>query len=141
MARNRTVPVALALLVVALSGCDDITNPRLVTSFNWTEAEDPETVTEGISTSVALGELFILGQVVTPARCYELTGDFAEAGANLSLRVAARSNGSPNCDQRIGGFRYTATWSNLDYGTYNLTVVHDVEDGPGGEYTRTVTIR
>jgi hypothetical protein len=141
MVWKRKIPGALALLVVALSGCDSITDPQLVTSFDWTEVPDPQTVTEGISTSVAFGDLFILGQVITPARCYELQGTFAVDAGKLTVRVTARSNGSPNCDEREGGFRYTATMSNLAFRTYELTVIHEVDDGTGGQYTKTVVIR
>ena len=43
---------ALSLYLIA---CSDITSPRLVTSFDWGEVEDPGTVVEGITTSVAFG--------------------------------------------------------------------------------------
>ena len=142
---KRNVPgigaLCFLVLSVALAGCDSITNPRLVTSFNWTEAEDPESIVEGITTSVAYGELFILGQIATPTRCYELDASFARDGMELTLRVFARSSNSPNCDEREGGFRYTATMSNLDFGTYQLTVIHDVDGAAGGEYIQDVIIR
>lgn len=140
MVWRRKIPGALALIMV-LSGCDSITDPRVITTFDWTDVPDPETVTEGISTSVAFGDLFILGQLVTPARCYELDGTFTVDTGKLTIRVTARSNGSPNCDESVGGFRYTATVSNLEFRTYELTVIHDVENGTGGQYTKTVVIK
>lgn len=141
MLRKRLVPGMLALFLLASGGCGDATGPRLVTSFNWTEVEDPETIVEGISTSVAFGELFILGQIATPTRCYELDASFKRDRTKLNVRVTASSTQSPNCDVRAGGFRYTATMSNLDFQTYQLVVIHDVEDGTGGRYTQEVIIR
>jgi len=113
----------------------------LVTSFDWGEAEDPETVVEGITTTVALGELFILGQMNTPTRCFKLDAEFKRKGSEVTVRVTASSSHSPNCDQSIGGFRYTAVMSNLDFRTYDLKVIHDVPAGYGGEYSTTVVIR
>ena len=131
----------VGILLLCLSGCSGITDPQLVTSFDWTELEDSNAVTEGITTSVAYGDLFILGQLFAPAHCYELKGNFKESGNNLRLTVRARRTNSPNCDETQGGFKYTAVMSNLSFGVYNLTVTHDVEGGTGGTYTESVTIR
>jgi len=141
MSRQPLTLLGIGLLLLALTGCSGITDPRLLTDFDWGEVEDPETVVEGISTAVALGELFILGQMSTPTRCYKLQADFKRKGSELTVRVNARSNDSPNCDQSIGGFRYTAVMSNLKFQTYNLRVIHDITGAAGGEYSTTVVIR
>ena len=127
--------------LLLLAACSGVTDPQFVTSFQWTELEDPNTVTPGITTSVAFGEVFILGQLNTPAQCYELTGDFDKTSKTLSLRVRARRTNAPNCNETLAGFSYTATMSNLSFGEYALTVTHDVDGGTGGVYTETVTIR
>jgi hypothetical protein len=131
----------VTVLLLALAGCSDVTAPKLITSFEWGEMEDPETVVEGITTSVALGELFILGQIKTPARCYNLDHNFNRNGKDLILSVTATRTSTPNCDETIGGFRYTFVASNLKYDTYDLRATHTVTNAAGGVYTATVTIR
>ncbi len=140
MTRAR-IPLGAGLVLLALSGCSDLTGPRLLTTFEWGEVEEPDTIVEGISTTVALGDLFLVGQFRTPSHCYELDSDFQRDGTRLTVRVEARPTGSPNCDQSPGGFRYTASVTNLKFDTYELRVIHDVTGGSGGEYTKTVTIR
>ena len=141
MFRKLRVATGAVAVLLVLGGCSEITSPKLLTSFDWGEVEDPETVVEGIGTSVALGDLFILGQMNTPTRCYRLEADFNRSGSNLTVRVHADPNNAPNCDDRLGGFRYTAVMSNLKFGTYQLRVIHDITAGAGSEYTKTVTIR
>jgi hypothetical protein len=140
LSRASIFSASLGFVLLGLAGCSDITGPRLFTDFQWGEVEVPEDVVEGISTAVALGELFILGQFNTPTRCYALEADFNQSGKNLTLRVKAKSNNSPNCDESLGGFRYTATVRNLKYQTYTLRVIHDVAGASGVEFTETVTI-
>lgn len=141
MLKKLRAPIGLTLSILALSGCSDITGPRMVTEFNWGEVQDPETVVEGVSTTVALGDLFILGEFNTPTRCYALEAEFNRNDKNLTLRVVAKSNNSPSCDERLGGYRYTASVANLRFGTYTLKVTHVVAGAVEGEFTETVTIR
>jgi hypothetical protein len=141
MLNKLRAPFGVAVVFLVLSGCSDLTGPRLLTDFAWGEVEEPETVVVGVSTTVALGGLFILGQFNTPTRCYALEADFRRDGSKLTVRVKAESTNSPNCDESLGGFRYTATMINLKYDTYQLRVIHDITGAAGGEYTETVTIR
>lgn len=126
--------------IAALSqwGCSEITAPRLITTFEWGEVEDPETVVEGISSTVALGDFFLSGQFQTPSRCFELRPEFERSDSRLTVRIVAGPTASPNCDQNTGGFRYTASITNLEFGTYDLRVVHEAT---GGEFRESVTIR
>ena len=125
------------IVLLALGGCSSITDPQLVTSFEWGEVEDPENVVEGIEATVVFGELFIVGQLNTPARCYNLDADFQTSSNRLTVRVEANRTNAPNCDESLGGFTYIATMSNLKFATYSLSVIHDVEGGTGGsERTR-----
>ena len=141
MLKRLRVPFGLGVVFLALVGCSDLTGPRLLTTFEWGEVEEPETVVEGISTSVALGDLFVLGQFNTPSHCYELKADFQRNDAKLKVHVTAKPTGSSNCDETLGGFRYTSSMTNLKFGTYELRVIHDVTGGTQNEYTKTVTIR
>lgn len=141
MPKGLRVSVAMLAVVLAIGACSDITAPRLVTAFDWGEVDDPETVVPGITTSVALGELFILGQLNTPTRCYNLEAGFGRSKKKINIRVTAKPNNAPNCDQSLGGFRYTAVVSNLKFDTYDLTVIHDITGGEGGQFTKSITIK
>lgn len=127
-----------AFLSVALWGCSEITAPRLLTTFEWGEVPEPETLTEGISTAVALGDLFIVGEFPTATRCFEPTPDFDRDGDRVTLRVDATRTSAPNCAESPGGYRYTASITNLDHGTYTLRVIHAATDRT---FTESVTIR
>ena len=140
MLKRLRSPLGIGVVFLVLGGCSDLTSPRLLTTFDWGEVEVPEDVVPGVSTSVALGDLFILGQFNTPTRCFALDADFKKSGSNLTVRVKAEPNSSPNCDDRLGGFRYTATMINLEFDTYQLSVIHDITGAAAVEYTSTVTI-
>jgi len=141
MLKNLRVPFGVGAVLLALNGCSGLTEPRLETDFDWGEVEEPETVVEGISTAVVLGDLFILGQFNTPSHCYNLDADFQRKSSKVTLRVKAEPTGSPNCDESMGGFRYTARVINLKFNTYELRVIHDITGGDGGEFTETLIIR
>jgi len=133
--------VRMAAVSLAVSGCSSLTGPQLLTDFEWGEVENPATVQERVLTSVVLGELFVLGQMQTPTRCYNIGFDLGRNGSQLTLRVSAKPGNSTNCDQNPGAYRYTLTVHNLKFGTYNLRVFHDITGAQGGEFTETVTIR
>jgi len=133
--------VRMAAVSLAVSGCSSLTDPQLLTDFEWGEVENPATVQERILTSVVLGELYVLGQMQTPTRCYNIGFDLGRNGSQLTLRVSAKLGNSTNCDQNLGAYRYTLTVHNLKFGTYNLRVFHDITGAQGGEFTETVTVR
>lgn len=132
--------LTLVTLSLALTGCSAFTDVDLITDFQWGEVEDPSTVVEGISSTVAYGEVFILGQLNTPTQCYNLSAGFKTSNNILTLTVSAAPTGASNCSQELGGYRYTAAILNLDYGTYQLRVIHDVQGGQGGTYTETIDV-
>lgn len=134
----RSSALAAALLVVA--GCAGITNPARLEVFEWGEVEDPTQIDEGIDPAVGFGELFILGQVATPTRCYRLNATFDEDGSELTMRVRGEVS-NPNCDEADGGYRYTATIRNLEVGVYDLRVIHEVVGGDTKSFTDSVEIR
>jgi hypothetical protein len=138
--RFRTT-LGLTALLLAVPGCDSLTGPQLLTDFEWGEVEEPANVQERILTSVVLGELYVLGQMQTPTRCYSIGFDFSQSGSQLTLRISAKPGNSPNCDQSLGAYRYTLTVHNLEHNTYNLRVFHDITGAEGGQFTETVVIR
>ena len=136
-----SLAASLATLLLVVAGCSSITGPRLQTNFEWGEADNPESVVETMQTTVAFGELFIFGQMQTPTRCYKLDYNFSRSGSKMTLKVKATLSPSANCDESLGGYRYTLSIYNLKYGTYDLTVNHDIEGAQGGEFTETVTVQ
>jgi hypothetical protein len=140
MLRRARTAFAVATLLCGVAACSAATEPDVVTDFQWTEA-DPATTQEGIAATAALGELFVLGHVMTPSRCYKLDFELGRNGQRLSLRIKATASTTPNCDQTAGAYRYTLAIYNLKSGAYNLQVIHDVTGGQGGTFSESVTIR
>jgi len=138
-------PLRVILMTAAITltgaGCSSFTDPDIVTDFQYTEVEDPATIVAGIEATAAFGELFILGHVPTPTRCYKLGFDFQKGGQKLTVRVQANPSGTSNCDQSQGGYRYTLAVYNLKAATYQITAIHEVSGGQGGQFTSTVTVR
>ena len=137
--RVRATFAWVAVLLVA-AGCSSSTDPEVVTDFQWTEA-DPTTSEEGTTATAALGELFVLGHILTPTRCYKLAFDLGKSASRLDLRIKASTSSTPNCDQAAGAYRYTLAIYNLRSGTYEVRVIHDVAGGQERAFTTTVTIR
>jgi len=139
--RSRVALAAMFAALLVVSGCSSLTEPQLLTDFEWGEVEDPSTVQAGIQTAVVLGELYILGQMQTPTRCYSLTKDFQRSGSRLTLRISAKNNDTPNCNVSQGGYRYTLVVHNLKFDTYDLQVHHDIAGGQSALYADTVIVR
>lgn len=120
------------VVFLAAGACSDITAPRLLTTFEWGEVADASTIVEGISTTVALGDFFVVGEFPTPSLCFQVSPDFERRDGRLTIRIRAAQTGATNCAQTPGGFRYTASVTNLDSGTWTLRVVHEAT---GNEFT------
>lgn len=126
--------------VVLATGCSTSTEPRLVADFTWTEA-DPLLTQEGMTASAVLGELFVLGHVFTPARCFRLDHSIGQRGFRLEVVIRARATATPNCDPAPGAYRYTLGIYNLRAGTYQLQVTHDVAGKNPRVFTENVVLR
>jgi hypothetical protein len=135
----RTLISAFGLLPMLLN-CTSTTAPWLDTEFQYGEVEDPSTVQESVQSTAALGNLYILGQVPTPTRCYRLGHDLSSKGERLTLRIQAKPAGGGACEP-VGGYRYTMVVLRLHPGTYDLTVIHEITGAQGGRFTETLTIR
>lgn len=136
------MPTKLSILLAAgllLQGCSSITDPARLEDFQWGEVEDVTSIVEGIDPAVGLGDLFILGQVSTPHKCYRLDASFSRDGRTLILRVRG-DVANPDCADSEGGYRYTATIRNLERGTYDLNVIHQVEGRTRMSFTDTVEL-
>jgi hypothetical protein len=130
--------VAAALLVV-LGGCDDLTSPETLGRFTWSELEGVPV--EESSDIVTIGrDVLVIGTLTTPTACYSLHPHLTEGGSRMTLVVEGRNAQTPNCAQRTGSYRYEATLSQLDPGTRELVIVHDIDDGQRTEFTHPLTI-
>ena len=136
--RIRSAMMVAAVLFAA--GCDSVTEPDTLEQFTWGEVAAGETVEDGIDVSQGLGDIFILGELNTPTRCYSLSGDLERSGARLTLHVEARTSQAPSCADAAGAYRYTAVLRNLEAGAYQLRVIHDISGGEAREFTASVDI-
>lgn len=131
--------MVLAALLCILPGCDVVKGPETLGNFTWAEIEGGPV--EDKSNFVAVGsDVLLLGEIGTPTACYSLSPHLAESGKRLTLRISARNAQTSNCDQRAGSYRYEVMLHRLERGTYDLVVVHDVEDGERTEFRHSVTI-
>lgn len=133
---------ALALSVLAVTfACDSVAGPEPLDEFSWGELPQGQAVEDGIDVSVGLGDVFVLGELNTPTRCYGLDADFSQSGDRLTLEVQATSRQSGACADNPGAYRYTAVLRGLAQRDYQLHVVHAVAGGERREFTSAVSLR
>jgi hypothetical protein len=133
--------LTLAAVVLIAAGCDSITGLDALASFDWGELEEDEVVDEGIDVTSVLGEIFVLGELTTPTRCYRLSADVEQDGGDVTLRVDANSTQTQNCNPDPGGYRYTAVIRNLPPATYTVRAIHAVSGGTTREFSDTISVR
>jgi hypothetical protein len=131
----------IALAAAAAIGCDSVTGIDNLEQFTWGEAPPGEPVEDGIDVSQALGDVFILGEMNAPTRCYTLEADLERSGGQLTLTVDATSSQSGGCEQSTGAYRYTAVLRNLEAREYQLRVIHAVAGGETRDFTVAVTLQ
>lgn len=137
--RNPANTLILAALLCFLPGCDIVSGPETLGDFSWAEIEDGPV--DDSSNFVAIGnDVLILGEIGAPTACYSLSPHLTESATRLTLRIEARNAQTPNCDQRAGSYRYQVTLHSLDRGTYELIIVHDVQDGDRTEFEHSLII-
>lgn len=131
--------LAVAALVLALPGCDDLTSPETLGQFTWSELEGVP-VEESTDIVVIGRDVLVIGQLTTPSACYRLLPHLTEGGSRMTLRIEARNEQTPNCAARTGSYRYQATLNQVDRGTTELLIVHDVDNGDRTEFTHPIDI-
>lgn len=132
--------LALSVLFTAFA-CDSVAGPEPLDSFSWGELPQGQAVEDGIDVSLGLGDIFVLGELNTPTRCYGLEADFRQDGDRLTLEVTATSRQSGACADQPGAYRYTAVLRGLAQRDYQLRVVHAVAGGETREFTTAVSLR
>jgi hypothetical protein len=137
------VRAIVVLLCVGLLGaaCDSVTGLDALGSFSWGELDEGTVAEEGIDVTGVLGEIFVLGELTTPTRCYRLTAEADRDGDRVTLRVDANSTGTDNCNTVQGNYRYTAVIRNLPPATYQVRAVHAVSGGETLEFSDTISVR
>jgi hypothetical protein len=79
------------------------------------------------------------GSVTTGTPCYNVTADHETVGSDVTLTVTATDTGEP-CILLITYQNYEGKISGLAAGTYEFTVVHDVNGDQTVAYQDTVTV-
>jgi hypothetical protein len=130
-----------ALILLAAPACSFITEPGpIIDEFAWEAEENPANITEGVDLAGLLGNITFLGQVKTTTLCYSVASKLEVAGTDVTIRVTLTNSGSSNCNQTMGGFRYSGIVRNLPSGTYNVTVVQVVGTGAPTEVTKSIRV-
>jgi len=122
-----------ALCVIALTGCELVTEPddhppgsRLPTEdfLAWDARRDgpmPELEIRGES-----GRIFIQGGLDTPVPCYRVEGWSRVSDRTVQLSVVASYMGGV-CITVVGAFGYEAIVRDLTPGTYTVRLTHIIE--------------
>jgi hypothetical protein len=108
-----------------------------------TAANAPAGATTPPTVRVSQGQVEILGQLVTPDPCFDLTAAFTNA--NRELRVMVNGTKRPGmCATVIETFSYRATIVNVAAGDYSLEVVHALPNSstpPAPVVKQSVTVK
>ena len=104
-------------------------------------ANAPAGTTTPPTVRVSPGRIEILGQMVTPDPCFDLSAAFTNA--NHELRVMVNGTKRPGmCATVIETFAYRATIVNVATGDYSLEVVHALPNTPAASAVKqTVTVK
>jgi hypothetical protein len=129
-----------ALLLFAAPGCG-LTEPGpIIDEFAWEAEENPGNITEGVDIAGIFSSISFLGQVKTTNLCYSVASTLEVDGTDVTIRVTLTNTGSSNCNQTMGGFRYSGIVRNLPSGTYNVKVVQVVGTGAAQEVTKSIRV-
>lgn len=104
------------------------------TSTQSQTEETPQTATGGV------GSINFTGSVLTGTPCYTVTGSHSGRRNDITLTVTASSTGG-FCTQIITYNNYQGSISGLTAGTYNFTVVHNVNGTRTTAYNSTVVVQ
>jgi hypothetical protein len=111
-------------------------NPKL--AFSVAAAEKPQDVAPSVA-RVASDTVQLAGTISTPNPCYEVTGTLSSDNRQLTLSVVATSKGG-FCIQMLAAFDYTATITDIESGSYTISVVHDYPDAGWERKIRELTV-
>ena len=104
--------------------------------FSSTQAYD---VSTPFSAAGGTGTVDFTGSLTTGNPCYDVTGSVRQAGQRVTVTVSAQNTGGI-CAQVITHNNYEGTVSQLDAGTYDFRIVHQVNGSTSTAYTQQVTV-
>jgi hypothetical protein len=132
MGRRAATRRRFLVSVLALAGAAGCASTPAVSNTNArfdfvaapaSAASAPSGTTAPPTVRVSQGRVEILGQLVTPDPCFDLSGAFTNA--NRELRVLVNATKRPGmCATVIETFAYRGTIADLPPGDYTLEVVH-----------------
>jgi hypothetical protein len=111
-----------SMAFVIVVGCSSTTGLDSNLAFSVTEERPfapPSAIAEGGRTSIT-----VVGTVTVSEPCRRFRPTLKRNGFNLELHVAASRSVSCCCPGAVVSFDYEATISELDAGTYQLTIRH-----------------
>jgi hypothetical protein len=130
-----------ALLLFGAPGCGILTEPGpIIDEFAWEAEANPANITEGVDMAGVFASISFLGQVKTTNLCYSVASTLEVDGSDVTIRVTLTNSGAPNCNQTMGGFRYSGIVRNLPSGTYNVKLIQVVGTGAPTEVTKSIRV-
>jgi hypothetical protein len=134
-------PFLLAGLLLA-GGCGFLSDPPELQEFLFIESTHGEAVDATVDAAGIGDGIGFVGQLNTPTPCHRLRGEFDHTGSRLTLHVIARRT-TDSCEDILGNFRYEGAIRKLDFGTYQLRIVHSFEGSTWEpqEFNLPVTVR
>lgn len=124
--RCRTALRASAVLLTSLLvDCSLLTAPERLEEFEFLALEDGAAAAESVDARGFGGEIFFVGQMLTPHACFDLRAVLERGGNLMTLRVTAEPR-NPQCPTVPGAYRYSGAIRNVKAGTYEFRVVHVV---------------
>jgi hypothetical protein len=128
--------VALVVCVLLFAGCDSATSPdeasvRFVVddavpgSDPGTPAIPNSSYTQAANAASAPGVIVVLGRIVLPTQCYELTPDVVQSGGALEITITGRT-GAETCAASVVTRAYSLRIGSLHSGMYHVRVIHRV---------------
>lgn len=106
-------------------------------TFNSTQSN---TTQSEQTASGAAGAIDFTGSVTTGTPCYDVSATHQAGAGSVTVTVTANDTGQI-CAQVITYNNYTGRVSGLAAGTYNFTVVHNVNGSSSTAFTGTVAVR
>ena len=129
-------PTASSAFAAPTDGPSFAQSPGVLT-FSSTQSyseETPQTASGG------LARIDFTGSVTTGTPCYTVTGSHTARNGNVTVTVTATGTGGI-CTQVITHNNYQGSVAGLTPGTYDFTVVHNVNGSRTTAYTSTVVVQ
>jgi len=105
-------------------------------TFSYTQSSSSATAQSSLG---GLGKIDFAGSLTTGNPCVDVTASHTAGSSDVTVTVTAASTGAA-CIQVITFNNYQGSVSGLAAGTYNFTVIHDLNGSRTTAHTNTVTV-